>query len=202
MLLIAGYMLVGVLTFLIMTTLFFYWVNGIAPTPSSYKVRTVLNQTLPEEVAGDIIEAGAGFGGMALWLAQRYPYNTVYAWENAWLPFGILWLRVKASPCNNVRVCYGCFQHQSLDNAGLIYTFLCRKGMRTVRRWVARYPQAQLLLVSHVFLLPEQQVNGTINVSGWMGDQLHFYRFVPSPLFIRKSACLKSNLPLYQGRMG
>ena len=79
------------------STLFYTLLNGIAPTPSADSILTPLTQLLPEQITGHIIEAGAGWGGMTLWFAHKYPENTVFARENAWLPFVVLWVWVKLS---------------------------------------------------------------------------------------------------------
>ena len=179
MILLISYTLIAILILSLITTLVFYLINGIAPTPSSRKVFVSLKDELPKNIDGDIVEAGAGWGGVALWLAHRYPNNTVYAWENAWLPFVVLWMRAKWFKEHNLRVRCGNFRHQSLENVGLVYNFLCRKGMKSVAQWVERYPHAEFLLVSHAFHLPGYSPYHTLPLSRWVGDQLYFYSFSP-----------------------
>ena len=150
-------------------------INGIAPTPSSSKVLPCLQAALPEKITGNIVEAGAGWGGVALWFARHYPQNHILAWENSWVPFLILWIRVKLSRYKNIQACYGHFNRQPLDQTGLIYTFLCRKGMQTVKKWINRYPQHPLTLVSQDFSLPGNIYDKEITISQWMNNKLYIY---------------------------
>ncbi|MCY4330874.1 MAG: hypothetical protein OXC48_12490 [Endozoicomonadaceae bacterium] len=160
---------------ILLSTVIFCMINGIASMPSSAKVFIALEHHLPEKITGDIIEAGAGWGGMALWLAQRYPQNTICAWENAWLPFGILWIRAKYSNQKNLQVKYGSFLQQPLDSVGLIYTFLCRKGMQKVCKWIHGTPSVSLLLVSYMFSLPDTKPDKTVHLNNQLVNELLFY---------------------------
>lgn len=173
--LLINYLMAGCVVLILLSTVIFCIINGIAPMPSSAKVLPMFEQHLPEKINGDIIEAGAGWGGIALWLAQRYPENTIFAWENAWLPFCILWIRAKCSHQQNLRVKYGDFSHHPLDSAGLIYTFLCRKGMKKVYTWITTTPSVSLLLVSHMFSLPNIKPDKVFKLNHQLTNELLFY---------------------------
>ena len=172
---VMGYLLLVIILFVIVSTIIFYLTNGIAPMPSSYKVGNILQAELPETIKGEIVEAGAGWGGISLWFAKQYPNNKVYAWENAWLPFMVLWIRAASSRKNNLYVKYGHFKKHSLENTGLIYTYLCRKGMRAVRQWMDGSPSYNLLLASNAFMLPEYQPDKTIRLGSGVSNNLYLY---------------------------
>jgi len=173
--LIISFILSTVIFVALGSTLIFYLLNGIASTPSSYKVRFCLRTHLPSLVDGDIVEAGAGWGGMSLWLARLYPNNTVYAWENAWLPFVILWLRVKISRQPNICSKYGHFRHHPVRKTGLVYAYLCRKGMQSIKQWIDSAPTCNVLLISNAFMLPDQLPNKTISLGKGVANELYLY---------------------------
>ncbi len=181
---IINFIVIFLVVIVIITTLVFYMINGIAPTPSSMKAKMALLKYLPEKIEGDIVDAGAGFGGIALLLASQYPKNKVISWENAWVPFIVLKLRAYFS-YKNIEVRYGNFTNQSLSKVSVVYVFLCRKGMKTVSRWLAGNPCARLLLVSNAFQLQDKKPMRSIAFGCAQTDKLYLYVFNREPFSLK-----------------
>ena len=173
--------IIFVLLISLLSTLFFYILNGIGPTPSSLTACKILKHNLPAVIQGDIVDAGAGFGGIALQLAKQYPNNTVYAFENAWLPFCILWCRKKYSMLPNLIIKFNSFTSHPLKHTGLIYTFLCRKGMQEVSNWLIKNHSFNGCLVSNFFQLPADHPNKPLLIESKKKQSLYLYYFHKQP---------------------
>ncbi|MBE8215450.1 MAG: hypothetical protein HAW62_03850 [Endozoicomonadaceae bacterium] len=164
---------------IIISTLFFYLKNGIASTPSTIAVFKALQAHLPNQINGHILEAGAGFGGIAFWLAKKYPYNTVYAIENAWVPFIILWCRKKIQYRSNLQIKCKNINTISFRNTGLVYAFLCQKGMKTLQKQLEKTNHLPCCLISNYFQLPKSQIyDYTLQIKKYTTFSLYFYYFI------------------------
>ena len=131
--------------------------NGIGPTPSCRCTTDALDNLLPEAIDGVIMEFGCGWGGIALYLARKYPKNSVIAWENSPVPWLVTYLRKVLSGQDNLSVRYGDFRNASLEHCGLIYCYLCTGQMLRLRE----------LLLSASVNQPYQLVSSTFSVPGW-----------------------------------
>ena len=126
--------------------------NGIGPTPSSWKVVRHLEAVLPEAFEGSITELGAGWGGVAVYLARKYPEKRVVAIENCPPVWLFCWLRAIFLRQSNLTVKFGDIYQEDLSE-GLIYCYLYPGAMKKL------LPQLQLLqpgsiVISHTFSLP------------------------------------------------
>ncbi len=77
-------------------------VLGAGPVPTSKRARTAMLSLVPPDVEGVLVEAGAGFGGVSLALADRFPRATVVAWERSPVPYLVCRLRLLLSARPNL----------------------------------------------------------------------------------------------------
>jgi hypothetical protein len=84
---------VAVLGVAVLSVVYYTLKTGISPLPSSRGARHLMLAEIPEDFAGRIVEAGAGWGTLAIPLARRHPAATVTAYELSPVPFAVLWLR-------------------------------------------------------------------------------------------------------------
>lgn len=132
----------------ILSIILFSWHCGISPTPSSPSVKNVFDENLVFQ--GNILELGCGFGGMAVFLAKRYPQKKVYAYEISWIPFLVAKLRAIFVP--NLVVKRGNFLEVSHESSGLIFCYLSRRGMRELKeKWEKYPPKSKVLIISNTF---------------------------------------------------
>ena len=65
--------------------------NGISPMPSSPKAKAAIFQLIeeyvPKEMEGDIVELGSGFLTLALPIAKKFPHIKIIAYETSTLPY-------------------------------------------------------------------------------------------------------------------
>ena len=128
-----------------------YWTLalGIGPTPSSKKVIQCLQTALPQDVKGDIVELGCGWGHLLPMLQKTYPENQVIGYERSPIPFYFCTL---FHPKVTLR-------HQdiytaNLSNAGLVVCYLCREGMRRFETELLPYLPEGCHIVTHTFAMP------------------------------------------------
>jgi hypothetical protein len=126
---------------------------GISPMPSSARVRQALVPQLPETLAGELHELGAGWGGLALALARRCPQATVLAWEISLVPVVVLSLRARASGLHNLQPRWGDFMKADLRRAQAVVCYLFTGGMeRLAPKLHTELPEGALIL-SNTFAL-------------------------------------------------
>lgn len=154
----------------ILSIILFSWQCGISPTPSSPVVKNIFNSSLSFQ--GDILELGCGFGGMAIFLAKRYPQKKIWAYEISWIPYVIAKLRSFFVP--NLIVRRENFLTFSHVHAGLIYCYLSRRGMRELKeKWEKTPFKLNVLIVSNTF-----------RVEGWKGKKKTLDDFFSTNVFL------------------
>lgn len=156
---------------------------GISPMPTSPAVRRAVLALLPHDVDGEVHELGAGWGGLALALADACPRAQVVAWEASFVPW--LWCRLRLAlrPRKNVTLRHGDFFGADLSRARLVVCYLWTGAMtRLGPKLEAELPQGAVV-VSHTFALRGWQAEQAVRV-----DDLYrtpVYRYVvprPAPL--------------------
>ncbi len=128
--------------------------NGIGPVPTSRKVRTKLKSVLPDQVQGTVMELGAGWGGMTIALAQKYPDQQIIAIENSFPVWLFCWLRMRMGNYKNVEVRRANIYQVSFAGVGLLYCYLFHNGMQRLSQKL-RHNQQPLIAISHTFALPD-----------------------------------------------
>ncbi len=128
--------------------------NGIGPVPTSSKVRAKLKKVLPDQVQGSVMELGAGWGGITIALAEKYPDQQIIAIENSFPVWCICRLRLKLSGYSNVEVRLADVYQVSFEGVGLIYCYLFQDGMQKLSQKL-RQNQQPLIAISHTFSLPD-----------------------------------------------
>jgi len=103
-----------------------------------------------------IIEAGSGWGGLAIAVARRIPKAQVEGYENSPLPFLFSALRARLSGCGRVRFRFGDYRKADLRHADIIVAYLFPKGMCDLAQLLApaRAKDTPVTLISNTFALP------------------------------------------------
>lgn len=126
---------------------------GISPMPSSPRVRREVLALVPADVDGEVHELGAGWGGLALALADACPRARVVAWEASWVPWAWCRLRLALRPRANVQLRRGDFFDADLRGAQLVVCYLWTGAMtRLSEKFQAELPDGAMV-VSHTFAL-------------------------------------------------
>lgn len=153
------------------------WRNGITPMPSSRRAAVLMVRCAAEEAArldseprpgqADaaagkpiyIIEAGSGWGGVAIALARRIPTARIVGFENSPLPFLFSALRARISGCSRIRFRFGDYRKADFSYADIIVAYLFPKGMCDLAQHIEsestkRKPPT---IISNTFALPGLQ---------------------------------------------
>ena len=158
--------------------------NGIGPVPTSAKVRRKALTLMPEKIEGNIIELGAGWGGMTLALAKKYPHHQIIAIENCMPVWCICRLRIKLFGKQNVEVRLADIYQTSFDGAGLIYCYLFQDAMRQLEKQlttdVSSLNNAEMILISNTFSLPSHKAEQAVRADDLWQSTIYRYR-LPSP---------------------
>jgi hypothetical protein len=126
--------------------------NGISPAPTTRKIRKALNAVLPQSIEGSVVELGSGWGGMALFLARKYPNAEVIAFETSPIPWLVSKLRAYLLCQKNIRFERKDFFLCPLPQAQLFFCYLSAPLMKKLSQKLVQIPKA--MIVSHTFALP------------------------------------------------
>lgn len=150
--------------------------NGISPMPTSPGVRKILLDSLPQNLNGVIIEAGAGWGTLAFPLARRFPNQTVLAYETSWIPYLFCKFRHAISKESNLKILRQDFFTASFHGARLIVCYLYPGAMERLKVKFEDELGANSMVVSHTFAVPGWQPSRTLIVGGLFPTPIYFYR--------------------------
>jgi hypothetical protein len=154
--------------------------------PTSRAVRQVVLATLPESFEGDVHELGAGWGGLALALADKYPSARVVAWEASLVPALFLRLRLALSPRRNLVVLRrDFFEAADLSRAGLVVCYLWTGAMSRLKEKFDAELRDGAVVVSHTFGLRGWDADDTRHAPDVYRTPVYRYRMGPRA---RKSA--------------
>ena len=139
---------------LIIHLLVYSWMTGITPVPTGPRVRRAMLDSAPATIHGDILELGAGWGSLAFPLARRYPNCRVRAYEYSPIPWFFCLLRQALRPAPNLSLHRANFLHASFHGTGLVFCYLCPKGMRALAPKMKDELDAGAVVISNSFDIP------------------------------------------------
>ncbi len=125
---------------------------GAPPMPSGAAARRCLVSMLPTAPGLVCWELGAGWGGLAVAIAEARPTWTVVAWEAAWVPWLVCALRVRVLGPSNVHVRRGDVLSQDLGEARVLTTYLLGTQTEALRVRLGAHPGPWTLLSVHFAL--------------------------------------------------
>lgn len=128
--------------------------TGVPPMPTSPAVRACMFAMIEDQEPRNIYELGAGWGGLAIALARRFPDARIVATEVSPLPWAVCRLRRALFGPANLDVRFANVLSADLSDADLAVCFLCPPAMAKLapRLSVALKPGA--LVLSNAFALP------------------------------------------------
>lgn len=145
--------LVVVLT-AIAVLLFYTFVTGISPVPTTSRVARTMMALLPDELDGTIFEVGSGWGTLALRLARRYPRAQVIGYELSPVPYLCSKLLAAVARAPNLAFRRADFMAVPLDPASLVVCYLYPKGMTRLKDKLAAELRPGALVLSSTFAVP------------------------------------------------
>jgi len=126
---------------------------GISPLPSSRRARQVMLSAIPDGFSGRIVEAGSGWGSLAIPLARRFPEAAVIGYELSPVPFFCAQLR-RLGRHPNLRFHRADFRTVSMADADLVVCYLFPGAMRALDEKLRRELRPGARVISNTFALP------------------------------------------------
>lgn len=154
-----------------------YWsfVNGISPMPTSPKVKAHLLEISLKLNSGAIFELGAGWGTLAFAFAKKYPARQVKAYETSWMPYLFCCLRKWISPQPNLQIYRLNFFKVPLDDAALVICYLYRGAMLKLKSKFDLELTSGAVILSNTFKLPNVKADYIIHVDDLYSTQIYVY---------------------------
>lgn len=143
-------MMISLLLSIFITTLR----NGIAPTPTSFKVRKELLKQLPDETPKCIAELGSGWGTLTFALAKKYPNVPIYAYENSLLPWLFMKISLFLLPRHNINLVFKDFYEENLSKFDIIVCYLYPSAMEKLEIKFSQELQEGTSIFTHTFAIP------------------------------------------------
>ena len=134
-----------------------------------------MDKALTKEIKGNILELGCGWGGIACYLAKKYPENQVIAYENSYIPWLFSSVRAFLSKTVNLKIVKADFYKVPFNDAGLVYCYLHTKAMKRLNpKFNAELP-SHSIVISHTFSIPGWRVHQNHHLGGLFNSDLLIY---------------------------
>lgn len=162
--------------------------NGITPMPTSRPVRRMVMQQigLPAD-RSEIVEAGSGFGTLALNLTRRFPMCRVIGVENSWVPllFSRLLGLANRMPKSRLE-----FQRRDLfeypyETADLVVCYLHPAAMRRLGPVLRERAKEGSTIVSVFFAFDDWEPESVTVCEDMHRTKIYVYRIRRHPLDIQ-----------------
>ncbi len=141
---------------------------GVSPMPTRKKVGKLIDQLLPDDVAGTVYELGSGWGTLAIPLAKRYPACRVVGFELSPLPWLVSRLRQRFYDLPNLRLYRRDLFAADLGDAALVMCFLHPECMAKLKDKFEAELKPGTYVLSNFFAVP-----GWTPITGWTADDFH-----------------------------
>ncbi len=149
---------------------------GISPMPTMGRARQAMLQALPSDLDGVIVEMGAGWGGLAIGALQRCPRGRVVAYEAAWIPWAVGWLR-SLRWRGRLRWERADFFTATWPNeTQAVLCYLYPGAMRRLADELPRRLPEGTWVISHAFALPRWKPEKTLILPDLFRTPLYVYR--------------------------
>ncbi len=157
-------------------SMYYCVVTGISPIPSSRISTDHIMNIAPEEVIGDILELGAGWGTLAFPLAALYPGNRILAYELSPVPWLFMKVRHALYRHGNLDIFRRDFRKASLDGVGLVVAYLHSEGLAKIKDKMERELAPGTLVISNVFDIPGWTHEAKHRLDDSFCPQVYLYR--------------------------
>ncbi len=163
--------------------LVYSFIAGVAPIPTTSKVKAKILGALSPDLEGNIFELGSGWGTLAYALAKRFPHCTVIAYEISPIPWFICKLRLALFPLPNVILRRADFHTASLEQAAAIVCFLFPGCMKKLGPKLEKELPPGALVVSHTWPIPGWLPEAVHQADDWHSSRI--YEYVAPPWHLR-----------------
>ncbi len=155
--------------------------NGISPMPSSHLARRSALNALNRYMGGAglngiIVEAGSGWGHLAMEAAKRWPHKSVIGLENAWLPYWFSYLFSKLQRFQNLKLLRKdlyTFDYESVD---VVLCYLHPGAMKRLSTIWSEKLKDDAVVISIYFAVPGWEPERVITCKDVFRTRIYVYR--------------------------
>ncbi|MCB9642141.1 MAG: SAM-dependent methyltransferase [Myxococcales bacterium] len=154
---------------------------GISPMPSLGKARQAVLEQLSPQQEGTFLELGSGWGDLVLGMVARCPKLQVVAYEGAWVPWMVGWMRCRFSRyaeriawkrCNFLKTTWP-------PSVQGVVCYLFPRAMRELAKELPLRLPAGTVVISHAFAIPGWKPERVVHLSDIFRTPVYVYR-IPS----------------------
>ncbi len=156
---------------------FVFWTTFRGEVPlflSSRATADALLPLLPQHAGLQVVDLGAGTGGLLRRLAQARPDARFTGIEHAPLPY--LAARLNARGLGNLVIERNDLWRRPLADQDVVFAFLSPRVMPRLREKARAEMRPGSLLVSSSFPVPDTPPEQVVEVADWRGTRLYCYR--------------------------
>lgn len=175
--------IVGVLLLSMISIVYVSWRNGISPMPTSAQVRRVVaNEVNRISSTGTLVDAGSGFGTLAVHLAHHCPGWKIIGIENSLVP---LWLSrfywrvtaaMRGNSFNSITFYNENLYTYSYAEVDIIVCYLYPGAMKQLDRMVCnRLTPGSTRIISICFALPSWELARVITCEDLYRTKVYVY---------------------------
>jgi len=132
-------------------------VTGISPIPSSSPATALILELLPENVEGEVLELGAGWGTLAFPMASALPGVKIVAFELSPVPWVFMLARMALTRPRNLSVLRRNFLKEKLENVSVVVCYLHSECLEMLRPKMEAELAPGTLVISNTFDIPGWQ---------------------------------------------
>jgi hypothetical protein len=152
------------------------WRNGISPMPSSVQVRRAVAAEISRiSEYGSMVEAGSGWGTLALHIAGCCPGWRLTGIENSIIPLWVSRLAARWACRGNAAFIRGNLYTYPYDSVDLIVCYLYPGAMKRLRTIFAEQLAPGARMISVCFALPDWQPERVITCTDLYRTKVYVY---------------------------
>jgi len=170
-------MILAVAILAAISIIYYTFCNGIAPMPSSKKVRDEIAKMVSEEKV--VYELGCGFGHLAFAIAKKNPECEVIGIENSLVPYLCAILFRKLLRINNLRIIYGDFWQIDFSQMEAIVTYQYRAGVQKLYTKMLNETQFGVKFITNTFAITNAEIVKKVITSDLHRSIIYAYQIYP-----------------------
>ena len=149
--------------------------TGVAPVPSSKKARDKILDLIPDDVVGQIVDLGSGWGSLVFPISREFSSCSVVGYEQSPVPWLFSKIRSVFSPRDNLEIRRQDFFDVSLNGARVIVCYLYQDSMKRLQTKFEAELQPGTLVISKDFRVPRWTPQQTHAVNDLLGTVIYVY---------------------------
>jgi len=180
--------LIIVMIIMLISIVYTSWRNGISPMPASIQTRNaVCNELKRYSPNGKVVDAGSGFGVMAVHLSLHCSDLQIVGLENSPFPLWIsrLYWRIVASikkaPLQNVFFLNEDLYSYDYSDVDIIIFYLYPGAMSKIKQTIIQQLPAPITIISVCFALPHMHPTHTIQCNDLFRTKVYVYKKESNP---------------------